>query len=216
MPTQWRLRSSLPRDIKHRGEWLVPSPVSLGQPGSPCPTLPPPVPPVPLTWGVRHWLLAMGPRRLFSGRLQHCQGSDRGKVCWGEGNVKGHHCASPRPISLSWGWDFKPMAPAAPPFQRLLGLGGMRGCRSISSCGGSGVTSTQGAAVVDHTGLPHCCPSLQAAPQICGKKEQGFPKGIPRQTGPWRDPKVWGAPRGAECWHSPLHPRGEEPQARAL
>lgn len=69
-----------------------------------------------------------------------------------------------------------PTPTAAPPSRRLLGPGVLLGSGVTRRHGGSGVTSTQGAGVVERTGLPRCRPSPHAAPRLCGKREQGFPK----------------------------------------
>lgn len=94
----------------------------------------------------------------------------------------------PHPLSQSQGWDFIPtvLAPRAAPggWEVLLG-----------PRVGSVVTWAQGSAVVERAGLPRCHPALQAAPGLCGQREQGLPTGLSCSSiPPWPQPSSssWG------------------------
>lgn len=141
--------------------------------------------------------------------------------------VKGHRHVPPAPRPCPRGGISSPRC--RHPRQHLLSEGcwvlggGLLGSRGgTRSRGGSGVTSTQGAGVVKHTGLPRCHSSLDAAPHLCGKRERGFPKGSlanqPMEA-PSATAGIWaqGCPGHLRVWDGEdsfpgvgVHPRGCE------
>lgn len=133
-------RSSLPRGCI--GKKPVPS--------HHCP--PPPGPPTPLTWRMRHRLLARGLWGLFGGGFQRCwkRQRKRGKT----------RCRGTSPPGIS-----------PPPPSPKAGL-----------LWGSGVTWAQGGGVVEHARPPCCRPSLHAAPGLCGIKGAGVSQRDPGTT----------------------------------
>lgn len=197
----------------------------LGHPDPPTPShhLPPPRPthlgnvsPAPCYGTVEalRWGTSVLPEAVTEGR-------------GGEKVVKGHRHVPPAPRPCPRGGISSPRC--RHPRQHLLSEGcwvfggGLLGSRGgTRSRGGSGVTSTQGAGVVKHTGLPRCHSSLHAAPHLCGKRERGFPKGSlanqPMEA-PSATAGIWaqGCPGHLRVWDGEdsfpgvgVHPRGCE------
>ena len=221
MQPRGRLCSSLPRGCETRREAACPIPPVAVSPEHPDPPPHPTTSRPPQTRSLGECVtgsLLWDRGGSSVGDFSAAGGSDRRKG--GKRVVKGHHRAPSAPCPCPGGGISSPRP--RHPQQHLCSegcwvWGGCWGPGGTRFRRGSGFTSTQGAGVVECTGLPCCRSSLHAAPCLWGKRDQGFPKGSrgkPACGGTQCSRRHWGpglpwAPEGLG-WQGPV-PRGGHP-----